>query len=161
MLDILVGFARERYDGGHNVLPHILVCERGSENIAYLPVKMDTPLQKTVTARLQKDLAADLQLVAGVILVSEVWQLSVAKDDKKALDLMKSKKGISDNPDRTEALLWSCMRGDMQMMAIANVERPAIGTPIINTPKVFDVAGDGHVGRLTGQPMDNDNKTAN
>lgn len=157
MLQVAMPTAAELIDDGHEVSPHIMVFDH-EWNMAYVAVRMNDINDKNVTAALHRHLSTRPGLVAGAVLVSETWQLSVPKttseEDKAALSRMRrSEEGISEHPDRTEAMMWSALRGDMQLLAFAPIKtNKKTGKRYLGKPTILDVADHAVDGRMVADP---------
>jgi len=121
------------------------IIGQGNEHVPMLQVHKDDgsepmiiaipwfgPEARDITAHFQKMAAAE-PTVAGAVLISESW---IVSGDKAEVDKVDMTKSIADHPDRKECMIVNALRGDMQLLALIPIERPAntLGKPEIIDP---------------------------
>lgn len=107
---------------GGEVHPAIIVIRDDGE-IAYMPLSFDTIADKNIAAALHRMTASLPMGRDGAIMVSEAWIAPGTADDPE-LERIK-REGIADHPQRREIVMWSALRGERQLLAMARIDRAA------------------------------------
>jgi hypothetical protein len=147
LLPKLIKVSQAIMDTGEEVTPMLLIY--GHKENQLVPVAIpqfgDTD-SKNLVAGLQKSLAEDVVNVAGVVFISEIWTVrSDHKGAQEELDkYLKEHSGITEHPDRTEAVMINAMHGSEQLMAICDFdEKKKLAEPRImsNRDKGWHASG--------------------
>jgi hypothetical protein len=124
LLPKLIDGAQKIVSSGDQHSPMLLVCGYGGEVMPVGVADFGSIESKDVVAGLQKSLARNVDAVAGVIFISEIWTL--ISDDRKSVDDYTkgrpAEEGISEHPDRKEAVMFSVIHGSEQIMAICLID---------------------------------------
>jgi hypothetical protein len=148
LLPTLRGMAQETLNIDKQMIPHLLVCSYKSE-ILMMPVTLSTVEEKNMVAGLHQHLAEKAGIIAGVIFVTETWMLEIDKDKdpEEYARKSRSKEGIEHEPNKTEAVMWNAIRGEMQLMAFAKITRSGNSVTLEPTT-ILDAAKSGAEGRM-------------
>lgn len=113
--------ASEWITAGKTVPPVFLVFGDDNE-CAIFPV----PSFANVT---DKNRVAALHWLLGkagtAVFMSECWTLNATFSPEDAERLRTSKEGIEHDPERTESVMWSAIKGKRQLIALAPILRPS------------------------------------
>lgn len=114
-------WAANLVETGRTVQPGIIVF-RADDEMAFMPVDLDSIAAKNTAAALHRLTATTPMAREGAIFVSEIWILTDPPKDEVER-LRTDRDGIAHHPKRTEAVLWSALRGERQLFAKSDISR--------------------------------------
>jgi hypothetical protein len=128
---------------GEQVPAHLMVYRRDGHCVVF-EVPIEDNHDKDMIALLQMNIAQRVDQTMGVIFVTETWAVSLEGDELRQ-DLAAD---LSEDPRRKEQMMWSIMLGDMQLIAIADIQRAADGNVTLGETIITDVAKSNLSGRM-------------
>jgi hypothetical protein len=115
-------WASELVAKGRQVSPALIVFNL-DDQMGLMPLPFDTVGDKNMAAALHRWTATLSIARDGVIMVGEAW-LAPSLDADEAEHTRIHREGISNHPERTEAVVWNALRGERQLFAMAEIVRP-------------------------------------
>jgi len=107
------------FDKGEMHAPMLLVFNKGSTDMIPLLLDFSTLQCKSIEAAKHRYVASQTDLCDGAIMVTEAWTLALEKG-KRRKDYPDS---LEHAQGRREMLMFSAMRGRMQLLALYEINR--------------------------------------